>query len=210
MKSLFIFEGPDGCGKSTQVKMLEKKLTALGKKVKTTREPGGTPLGEKIREILLNDKDIIVSKETEAYLFAASRRAHNEQIKEWIEDGYTVICDRHLMSSMVFQQSEELNANTIYNLNKISMKPIYNDGPYSDINKEVLFFNINLETYKKRNSDRINSIGLDKVESRYIDSKSITNLLDNYKNIASSHIDCIVIDANRSIEEIHQTIIDLL
>lgn len=210
MKKLFIFEGPDGCGKSTQVEMLEKKLKALGKKVKVTREPGGTELGELLRNILITG-DHEISKVTEMYLFAASRRALNEQIAEWIEDGYTVICDRGVMSSMVYQQCDELDMSDIYDLNSKALDPLsryMGRREYASCS-EVLFFNIDLDTYKKRNEIRLNSRGLDNVESRYVKDSEIKSMLASYKESATRY-KAHTIDANRSIEEMHMDIINLL
>lgn len=210
MKNLFIFEGADFSSKTTQIKLLEKKLISLGKKVKVTREPGGTPLGEKIRDILLNSEEKI-SKETEVYLFAASRRAHNEKIKEWIEEGYVVLCDRHLLSSLVLQSTPELSCEKIINANKLAMEPIKNIlcGCYSVINSQIIFLNINLETYKERMKERVRTQKLDNIELRYNSDKKIKNMLELYRQTAYA-LNSIEIDANRSIEEIHMDIMNIL
>ncbi|MBX5474989.1 MAG: dTMP kinase [Thermoleophilia bacterium] len=96
------FEGPDGSGKSTQAELLRAALAAEGREVVLTREPGGTALGERIRELLLEGDPM--SPWAEAALFAASRAQHVEQvILPALERGADVICDRYLDSSLAYQ-----------------------------------------------------------------------------------------------------------
>jgi dTMP kinase len=98
------FEGVDGAGKSTQVELLLQYLDQKGITYLFTREPGGTPLAEHIREILLDPKHAGMSVITEAYLFAASRADHvNHVIRPALEAGKVVLCDRYIDSSMVYQ-----------------------------------------------------------------------------------------------------------
>jgi dTMP kinase len=97
------FEGLDGSGKSTQVELLRKLLEEEGRTVVTTREPGGTPLGEQIREILLHREGEIVPW-AEAALFAAARSQLVEHvIAPALEAGYDVLCDRYIDSSLAYQ-----------------------------------------------------------------------------------------------------------
>lgn len=105
MMGMFVaFEGIDGCGKSTQTKLLERRLKELGKKVLLTREPGGTKVGEIIRNALFNNE---IDPLTEVFLFAADRCAHiNSLVKPMLDDGYIVISDRHLLSSVVYQDCQ--------------------------------------------------------------------------------------------------------
>lgn len=208
MKNLFIFEGADFSSKTTQIKLLEKKLISLGKKVKVTREPGGTSLGEKIRDILLNSEEEI-SKETEVYLFAASRRAHNEKIIQWIQEGYIVLCDRHLLSSLVLQSTPELSYSQIINTNKLAMEPIKSIINGYTTDSQVIFLNISLKTYKERMKERSKTQKLDNIEVRYDSDKKISDMLDLYRE-TSYVLNSIEIDANRSIEEIHMDIINIL
>lgn len=116
---LIVFEGADSLGKTTQIEALynylanEKKLN-----VYKTREPGGTNLGSKIREILLNSEDKIPPK-TQLLLFQADRNLHYEDIiKPLLEQGFIILCDRGYLSTLVYQH--KLNGtpeNIVYDLN---------------------------------------------------------------------------------------------
>ncbi len=96
------FEGLDGSGKTTQAELLEKLLAARGEVVTATREPGGTELGESIRELLLHGPH--VGPWAEAMLYAAARAELVEQvIAPALRRGETVVCDRYLDSSVAYQ-----------------------------------------------------------------------------------------------------------
>lgn len=96
------FEGLDGSGKTTQVHMLAARLEAGGAEVVITREPGGTPLGEEIRNLVLHGGDM--APWAEAALYAASRAQHVEElIRPALARGATVLCDRYVDSSVAYQ-----------------------------------------------------------------------------------------------------------
>jgi dTMP kinase len=106
MTGLFItFEGGEGCGKSTQIAALKARLEAMGKTVVQTREPGGTALGESVRNLLqYDDAGQGMSPEAELLLFAASRAQHvRELVAPAIAEGQIVLCDRFLDSTTVYQ-----------------------------------------------------------------------------------------------------------
>lgn len=102
---LFIaFEGGDGAGKSTQAARLAEALESRGLKVLRTREPGGTPIGEKLRSLVLDHGHGHIDAHTEALIFAASRAAHAGQvIRPALERGDIVLTDRYIDSSVAYQ-----------------------------------------------------------------------------------------------------------
>lgn len=102
---LFIaFEGGDGAGKSTQAAAVQARLKAAGHAVLRTREPGGTPIGEKLRSLVLDHGHGEIDARTEALIFAASRAAHVQQvIVPALERGEIVLCDRFIDSSVAYQ-----------------------------------------------------------------------------------------------------------
>ena len=98
------FEGIDGCGKSTQAKLLSEKLISCGHKILLTREPGGSDGAEEIRNLLLTGNTDRWSAETEILLFTAARRDHLERtILPALENGLAVLCDRFSDSTRVYQ-----------------------------------------------------------------------------------------------------------
>ncbi|MBE5787269.1 MAG: dTMP kinase [Clostridiales bacterium] len=104
-KGYFItMEGVDGCGKSTQAAALQERLTQFGYTIHRTREPGGCPLSEEIRNMLLDTKNSNMCAETEALLFAAARAQHIDQvILPAVQEGKIVLCDRFVDSSIAYQ-----------------------------------------------------------------------------------------------------------
>ena len=104
---LFIaFEGGDGAGKSTQAEKLTAALETAGRTVVRTREPGGTPVGEQLRSLVLEHGNGEIDARTEALIFAASRAAHVAQvIRPAVERGDVVVCDRFIDSSVAYQGS---------------------------------------------------------------------------------------------------------
>ena len=98
------FEGGEGAGKSTQTKLLKEYLESIGEKVILTREPGGTPLGNKLRDILLDNATGDISPRSEALIYAADRANHvYALIKPALERGEVVITDRYMDSSIAYQ-----------------------------------------------------------------------------------------------------------
>ena len=101
---LISFEGIDGSGKTTQIELLSARLAIGGKEVRVLREPGGTPISEAIRQILLDKKHTGMCMETELLLFAAARaQLVREVILPDLETGKWVICDRFLDSTAAYQ-----------------------------------------------------------------------------------------------------------
>lgn len=144
MRGLFItFEGPDGSGKSTQMKLIESYLEEKGYDVIITREPGGTKISEKIRNIILDNTHVEMDYVTEALLYAASRAQHVAQvISPALENGKLVICDRFVDSSLVYQGVGRGLGDCVKQINDIAVK-----GCVPDI---TFLFKISPEEGKKR------------------------------------------------------------
>lgn len=97
-------EGPEGSGKSTQIRRLAKRLDAMGYPVITTREPGGTPIGDQIRQVLVRMENKELHPRTEILLFLAARAQLVEQlIKPALQDGKIILCDRYGDSTLAYQ-----------------------------------------------------------------------------------------------------------
>ncbi len=105
MKGIFItFEGIEGSGKSTQIKLLARHLAQLGRDALLTREPGGTKIGEKIRSVLLDASHQGMTPITELMLYAAARRQHVEEVIEpALREGRIVLCDRYADATTAYQ-----------------------------------------------------------------------------------------------------------
>jgi dTMP kinase len=105
MAGCFItFEGVEGSGKTTQIRLAGEFLREKGLEVIVTQEPGGTPLGERIREILLNHGGLDISGEAEVFLFAAARAQHTDRlILPALEKGQVILCDRFSDATIAYQ-----------------------------------------------------------------------------------------------------------
>jgi dTMP kinase len=122
MRGLFItFEGIEGSGKSTQVSLLNDHLTKSGRSVMLTREPGGTPIGDEIRKILLDPSNRSLDPTAELLLYAASRAQHlREVILPALEAGRVVLCDRFSDATLAYQgYGRGLSIRTIADLDRI-------------------------------------------------------------------------------------------
>lgn len=201
------FEGPDGSGKSTVIKAVYERLINDGYSVILTREPGGTPIAEKIREVILDNSNTALDARTEALLYAASRRQHLvEKIWPAIKEGKIVLCDRFLYSSLAYQgEGRKLGIENILNVNLFAT-----ENTYPDL---TLFFNISPEEGlkrvskdKKRVADRLDNEnanfhqevynGFLKVNSMYKDriqvidaTKSLNEVIENAYKIIKSKLE---------------------
>ncbi|KUM34657.1 dTMP kinase [Arthrobacter sp. EpRS71] len=127
---LFIaFEGGDGAGKSTQASRLSDALESRGLTVLRTREPGGTPIGEKLRSLVLDHGHGTIDPRTEALMFAAARAAHASQvIRPALAEGTVVITDRYIDSSVAYQGAGRgLGAEGVLSLNEWATEGLHPD-----------------------------------------------------------------------------------
>ena len=198
MKGIFItFEGIDGCGKSTQCELLKDYLTDNGKDFIFVREPGGTVIGERIREILLDKKNTQMTARTELMLFEAARaQITDEVIRPALDEGKTVICDRFFDSSSAYQgKARGMGMEFVSDLNMAAT-----GGLKPDI---TFFFDISAEEALERRgkrgeaSDRIELAGL----------KFQEDVRQGYLELADNSDGRIVtIDARLGIDEIFEVI----
>jgi len=128
--SLFItFEGVEGSGKTTQIRRLKRYLTQKGIPCKVTREPGGCPIGERIRKVLLNPDHREMTPLSELFLYEASRTQHvKEVIEPLLKKGTVVLCDRFTDASIAYQgYGRKVDLNWVVRLNRLSSEGIKPD-----------------------------------------------------------------------------------
>lgn len=196
-KGLFItIEGPDGAGKSTVIKKLVETLSReFSQPIVTTREPGGIPISEKIREVILNPTHIMMDERTEALLYAAARRQHLiEKILPALDSGNMVLCDRFIDSSIAYQgAAREIGVKEVRQINDFAIEGHYPDLTlYLDVEASVGLSRIN-KGRKKEELDRLDKESLafhEKVRAAYLD------LLEEEPNRIKK------IDASESIENV--------
>ena len=190
------FEGIDGCGKSTAINLVKEKLEKKGYRVITTREPGGTPLAEKIREILLSNDNSDLCDEAEALLFAASRAQHcYEKIWPSMNSGYIVLCDRWLTSSLAYQGAgRNLKTERVEAINRFGIGSFTPDLEFLlDIPSEVA-------------KERMGGTEKDRMENN--SDKFYERVGDAFRNLVTSYDYGVVIDGTKPKEEIAQMIAD--
>jgi dTMP kinase len=197
-KGLFItFEGGDGCGKTTQIKLLDEYLRSKGYKTLLTREPGSKGLGVKLREILLN-YDGEVSPVCESFLFLADRTQHVDCIiKPALEEDVIVLCDRHTDSTVAYQgYGRGLDLEQIHHLNKIATS-----GLKPDL---TIILDVDVKTSQQRvgsEKDRMESAGIEFFE----------RVRNGFLEIAKQEPERVkVVDSRQTIEEIHKQILELI
>lgn len=194
-RGLFItFEGPDGSGKTTQIDRLRSFIEQKGYDAVLTREPGGTAISEKIRDIILDRNHTEMDYMTEALLYAASRAQHvAEVIKPALESGRAVICDRFMDSSIVYQGFGRGLGDCVRVINEFAV-----GGCFPDI---TFLLKVDPEIGK----GRIRPDAQDRLDREKLDYHRL--VYQAYEELERRYPDRIIgIDASRGIEEISNEI----
>ncbi|MEX2562034.1 MAG: dTMP kinase [Nitriliruptoraceae bacterium] len=190
-----VFEGGDGAGKSTQIRLLRGAIERAGHDVVVTREPGGTALGERVRELLL-DPVAEISPQTEALLYAAARAQHiDEVILPALEKGWVVLCDRYVDSSIVYQGTGRgLGDDQVAELNRWATQ-----GAAPDL---TVLMDIDPRVGLQRAAD---AGALDRLESAGTDFHRLVR--ESYLRLAGADPErYLVVDASATVEALHQEI----
>ena len=194
------FEGCDGCGKSTQLKLLSEYLTAQNIPHIFTREPGGGKISEAIREILLSGKNMEMTDECEALLYAASRVQHlHDRVEPALSEGKLVICDRYVDSSLAYQAyARGLGEEFVSRINDYALKNYAPDVTiFIDLSPKDAF----ARKHGADQNDRLELAGMEFHERVYA----------GYKKIASAESERVVcVDGKKSPEEIFGDVLAVL
>lgn len=191
-------EGPDGSGKSTQLQLLVESLKQKGYDIVVTREPGGTTVGNQIREVLLSPDHHEMTPRVEMMLYAASRAQNVEQvIRPALERGAIVLCDRFIDASIAYQ-----GYGLQYDLDQIqSLNEWATNGLIPDL---TFLFDLNPERASARMKDRGQ---LDRIESR--DQAFHERVYEGFQTLLKQYPERIIrIDADQSIECIQDEVLD--
>ena len=197
---LIVFEGPDGSGKTTILKKVNEKLTDEGYKLKLVREPGGTDISEKIREIIIDNDNVNMAAKTESLLFAASRaQLVEEKLRPALANGEIILCDRFVLSSLLYQGvGRGLGIDEVKAINDFAIGNVKPDL--------TIFFNIDYKTALVRKRANFSA---DRLENEDFDFHKI--IFDAYLDIADRYKDDIKqVDATRSIEEVSTDVLKLI
>jgi dTMP kinase len=195
------FEGIDFCGKTTQINLLKKYLENLGRRVEIIREPGGTAISEKIREILLNKKHLEMCDETEIFLFSAARaQVVREVIRPLIVEGCVVIADRFHDSTTAYQGfGRGLSADAVKKINEFAT-----GGTVPDL---TFYLRLSVEESTKRKN--VCKADLDRIEKS--DDLFYSNVISGYEKLAVEFPQRIKgIDGEKSANEVHNDILTIL
>lgn len=203
MKGIFIsLEGSDGAGKSTQIANVRQFFEDRGITPLMTREPGGTAISEKLREILLDKNNSEMSPIAEMMIYASARaQLVAEFIRPALERGEVIICDRYVDSSIAYQAYGRGLGDMVEKVNSYAI-----DGILPDI---TFFLDLDPAIGRERISTRAGASTPDRLEQEKMEFHY--RVYNGYKAVAEANSDRIaVIDANRSIEEIKEDIYDRL
>ena len=193
------FEGPDGSGKSTIIQKVYDYLIENNYDVIKTREPGGSPIAEKIRNLILDIENTKMGYRTEALLYAASRAQHVEEtILPALNENKIVLCDRFLISSLAYQGvGRDLGIENVRKINEFAINGVYPDF--------VLFFDVDPITTLKRKSSLDTADRLEKEGNNFHE-----RVYNGYKEILNSEKNIEIIDATQSVEDVFSQCIKVL
>jgi dTMP kinase len=200
-----VFEGLDGSGKSSLMSALDTDLTQKGLTVLKTREPGGTDLGDQIRELILRTSGESPTARTELLLYEASRAQHVDKIiKPNLTKNKWVLCDRFTASSVAFQAGgREISEDWVDQLNLFAT-----DGLKPDL---TVLLNLSVEESRKRRKHRQTVVGVseDRMESE-ADSFHLRVQKSFLSQAQSGKDQWLILDASKPIEELLQILLDRL
>ena len=194
MNRFITFEGGEGCGKSTVLKAIKERLESEGVSVVLTREPGGTPIAEQIRNVILDKANTAMDGRTEALLYAASRRQHLvEKIWPALQEGKTVLCDRYLDSSLAYQGGARgLGIDEVLSINLFAT-----EGTYPDL---TLLFDLEpeqgLARIAAKQNREVNRLDLEKLDFHH-------QVRNNFLALAKRYPDrYVIIDASQPLADV--------
>ena len=191
MKNFITFEGGECSGKTTIIGEISKLFDSMHIKYITTREPGGIKIAEKIRSIILDVDNKEMTAETEALLYAASRMQHlSEKVIPMCKDGYIVLCDRFLDSSIAYQgYARGLGVEKVLNINSFALDYLPDLTIFIDVKPEVALKRLIL----RDKSDRLDLENIDFHNKVY----------EGYKEACRLYPDRIkVVDGNQSLDDV--------
>lgn len=196
-KGIFItIEGPEGAGKTTIIEMLLEKLESEGYPIMKTREPGGIEISEQIRSVILNKNNTAMDGRTEALLYAAARRQHLvEKVLPAIEQGFIVLCDRFIDSSLAYQGfARGIGMDEVYSINRFAIDNRMPDATlYFDIDPEIGMKRIN--EHKGR---EVNRLDLENLEFH-------RKVREGYQLLSRKYSNRIIeIDASQPLQKVYE------
>lgn len=194
-KGKFIsFEGPDGAGKTSVITAIQKYLTPrLGNQLVVTREPGGDPIAEQIRSVILDRKNEAMDVRTEALLYAASRRQHVvSTILPALAAGQLVLCDRYVDSSIAYQGAgREIGEDAVADINRFATQNLLPD--------KTIYFDVPVAVGLQRIAQHRNVEQIDRLDVETIDFHERVHA--GYERLRQQNQDrYVVIDAQQSLE----------
>lgn len=195
-----VFEGPDGSGKTTILKNIKELLINEGYDIETVREPGGTAISEKIREIIIDNVHKEMSAKTESLLFAASRaQLVAEKIMPDLDKGKIILSDRFVLSSLTYQGvGRDLGVDQVAMINDFATA-----GLRPDL---TIFFNLDYKTALTRKRANFTA---DRLESEDFDFHK--KIFDAYLDVADKYKEEIkTVDASQSIDEVTDQVYKLI